>query len=59
MKATLTVDGKEFDVVVTAFEFMTNTLPSATFVVKSNTEEFEKLALKHMTIFGGRIACND
>lgn len=59
MKATLTIDGKEFDVVVIAFEFMTNTLPSATFVVKSNTEEFEKLALKHMKLFDGRIICNN
>lgn len=58
MKATLTIYGKEFEVEITTFEFMTNTLPSATFVVKNNTEEFEKLALKHMTFIDGKITCN-
>lgn len=59
MKATLTIDGKEFDVEITTFEFMTKTLPSVTITVRSNEDEFECLVLKHMTLFDGRIICNN
>ena len=58
MKATLTIDGKEFEVEITTFEFMTKTLPSATITVKSNEDEFECLVLKQMNLIGGKITCN-
>lgn len=58
MKATLTIDGKEFDVEITTFEFMTKTLPSATITVRSNEDEFECLVLKHMNLMCGKITSN-
>lgn len=59
MKATLTIGGKEFDVEVIRFEIMTDTLPSAEFIVKSNIAEFEQLALSELTLCNGKITCNE
>lgn len=58
MKATLTIYGKEFEVEITTFEFMTKTLPSATITVRNNVDEFECLVWEHMTLIGGKITCN-